>query len=145
VVPHLSHRHQVYLFPNPFYRVAWGNSTAALKQQMGTDYLPYEPEELARSIGSSSVQFVALQPHAATFPLTYEKYCEVVVAFLGHRAYGIVALGENAILLERGADHSRGLDLLARRCGVQIDSNGGLGRAFRAYAALASNVPQDPR
>ncbi|MBI3921010.1 MAG: DUF2079 domain-containing protein [Armatimonadetes bacterium] len=136
VVPHLSHRRQIYLFPNPFYRVSWGGTVAALKQQMGTGYPPHNQNQMARAIASSTIEYVALQPRGAIFPLTPEKNRTLSIDLLRHQAYGIVAIGENIILLRRGADRRRGFHLLAKQTGVPIASERDIAQAFRVMAGL---------
>lgn len=136
LVPHLDHRLHIYTFPNPFYRVAWGNSAAALEQEDGKDYSPCPPKQLLRAIATSPVQYVMLLTSGSIFPLTPpDRYCYFAVAVLRSPDYGVVDGGYGAILLRRGADHRRGLALLARRLGASKIDDKNVGVVFRELIA----------
>lgn len=130
---HLSHRMQVYTFPNPFYQASWGNSAQTLHQQMGEEYAPCPPEQLAERIRQSSIEYVMLCPLTATFPLT-SNYPYFAVMVLQNPSFGIVDIGSDCVLLRRNANHQRGLRGLERASGVRIKQPSDIGKAFRIWA-----------
>lgn len=150
LLPHLDHRRRVYAFPNPFQSVASGPGARALRQMEYRDYSDQSWAALQASLAAGPVEYVALAPSASTFPVAPDKYPAFVVALLHSRAYGIVSLGQKAIILRRGADHAWGLRQLSARSGVVIpavtkaDSGAGerraLGRAVKGWLAGAASV-----
>ena len=70
LIPHLSHRVNIYTFPNPFYHVAWGNTFQALQQEDGEDYSPCSPNKLDYAITNSSIQYIILSVQGTIFPLS---------------------------------------------------------------------------
>lgn len=55
----LADRPELYLFPNPFQRVAWGSSPQALADQSGTHVDPPSPGAFRRSLEETCVDYVA--------------------------------------------------------------------------------------
>ena len=144
LLPHLDHRLRVYAFPNPFQSVASGPGARALRQMEYRDYSPPGWGALQSSLAASSVQYVVLAPSTSTFPLSPDKYPGFVVALLHSPSYGIVSLGQKALVLRRGADHAQGLRLLGSRGAILIPSDGSaserraLGQAVQGWLAGAS-------
>lgn len=123
---HLSHRRSIYTFPNPFFEKVWGGG-GAVRRDLETDAgLSIRPPRLKlhEAIARAPVEYVALCPYTRRFPLANETFAECVTILLQNPAYGIVAIGESAILLRRGADYERGLRLLQRRARVHIAGAG---------------------
>ncbi|MCL5283449.1 MAG: DUF2079 domain-containing protein [Armatimonadetes bacterium] len=120
LIPHIDHRRLIYLFPSPFYRVAYGDSVQALKQQVGMDYPPYHPRQVANAIDNSTIEYVVLQPRGCIFPMMQNNLRPLLVLVFRSPNYGIIAIRGDTILLRRGADHRAGLALLARASGTPI-------------------------
>ncbi len=149
LLPHLDHRRRVYAFPNPFQSVASGPGARALRQMEYRDYSPQNWAALQGSLSAGPVEYVALVPSVSTFPLPPDKYPSFVVALLHSPAYGIVSLGQKAMVLRRGADHVQGLKMLSASSGVVIpaspQADGGAGerralsRAVKGWQAGASS------
>ena len=68
---HLTHRDNLFLFPNPFIVAAWGNSPESLVQQGTAEYRPLTRGALRRGMEAVSVDFVVLSEYEfrSEFPL----------------------------------------------------------------------------
>jgi uncharacterized membrane protein len=133
LLPHITHRLQIYLFPNPFYPVAFGNSVPALEQQMGTNYPPFHPGEAAQTIADSKVDYIALQPKGCIFPMLPGNLWPPLTETLKSPYYGIIAIEGDTILLQRGASHKNGILLLSKKCGMKIRNEGDIDKAAKSY------------
>jgi hypothetical protein len=132
LVPYLSHRRYVYSFPNPFYRVAWGSSVRTLEQLDGTNYLPYSPAMIDKALEDSTVEYIALCPSTATFPLNSTLYSSVVSTVLQNPKYAVIRVNPVALLLRRSADYGAGIALLKRFTGVPLRARNGFAHTMRA-------------
>ena len=140
LMPRLAHRREVYMFPNPFLPAAWGYGTQAMRQMGAEGYGPPDPSMIGRAAQGSAVEYVVLCPPTTAFPLAPHDPLSVdyAVAVLESPAYGIVAVGRDALVLRRGAGHLAGLRLLSARSGVNIYSDRDVGVAFGAWTAAQS-------
>ncbi len=129
LLPHLSHRRLVYAFPNPFQTVAAGSGARALRQMEYRDYSPESWAALQSALSASRVEYVVLAPPTSTFPVPPRQYPRFLTAMFSSPSYGIVSLGQKALVLRRGADHAAGLRLLAARSEIAIPSRGAGERA----------------
>ncbi|MCL4358276.1 DUF2079 domain-containing protein [Patescibacteria group bacterium] len=120
LVPHLTHRRKIYLFPNPFYQTAYGNSVQVLRQQLGFGYSPISAKELDQTFARSTIEYIALVQIGPTFPLLKNDYQCLVLAALKSKNYGIDAINSSAIILKRGANYQNGLKILSRETGVTV-------------------------
>jgi uncharacterized membrane protein len=127
---HLSHRHQVYMFPAPFYPVSVGPGVRALRQQSGQELPPFSAAEFAIRATNLHVAYVVLCPRDGAFPIQPKLYANLAINLLQSPAYGIISMDNYTILLRYGADHLAGLRLFAQRSGVPIINDNDLGRAF---------------
>ena len=68
-VPHLSHRNEIYLFPNPFKTHYWGN----LSEEVPLKYVDYV---LVDKVGNRKDIQTLIDPLVAnsTYSLKYEAY-----------------------------------------------------------------------
>lgn len=135
LITSLGHRPQVFMFPNPFYAVATGHGVQALRQQYGKDYPVYDWSTLNQAINNSTVEYVTLCPPTSTFPLSPIRYPHFAAAILENGTFGIIDIGQDTVLLRRGADHQRGLRLLEEKAGVTIVDKKDIRRAFHAWIA----------
>ncbi len=133
LIPHIDHRRLIYLFPNPFYQVACGDSVSALKQQVGLDYPPYHPRQVANAIDNSTIEYVVLQPRGCIFPMLQKNLWPLLVVMLRSPNYGVIAIRGDTILLRRGADHKGGLALLARASGTPIRQDIDVEKSVKTY------------
>lgn len=108
----LSHREQLYHFPNPFQKVVSGGTRQALVEiaTLGKVELT---ADFAKSLEQAPVEYVALSPGSRCFPLSPQAMQEATLLLLTTQAYGVEEVGQGLILLRRGADHAAGLDKLA--------------------------------
>ncbi len=136
VLPHLTHRTKIYLFPNPFYPVANGDSVPALQQQVGEDFPVFNSNQVSQNIADSKVDYIILQPKGCLFPLLEYNLWSSLMAVFKSKAYGIVAIAGDTFLLKRGADHRKGIQLLARVCGEKISNEDDIEKALKAYLNL---------
>lgn len=124
LLSHLDHRVRVYAFPNPFVSVASGPGAQALRQMEYQD----DPatsgarieKAITKALPAAQPEYVFLAPATSTFPLAPRQYPVFVTALLHSPAYGIVSLGDQTLLLRRGADHTAGLRWLAARSGMAV-------------------------
>lgn len=131
--PHLSHRTEIYTYPNPFSQNAWGGSRHALQEIKSINSSNLSPA-LRERIAAAPVEYVALCPPTSRFPLSSDNYLRCTTALLQSPAYGLIALGESTALLRRGADHAAGLRRLEERSGVQIHDAQDVEKAFQRWA-----------
>lgn len=119
LMPRLCHRREVYMFPNPFQRAAWGNGPEAMRQMGADGYSAPDVGQLKHAVAGASVEYVALCPPTTAFPLAPHDplYLAFLVPLVQSPSYGIVAIGQDTVILRRGADHASGLRLLAQRTG----------------------------
>jgi uncharacterized membrane protein len=115
LVPHLSHRRQIYLFPNPFQPAAWGNTPAALRQQMMRDFQPDSPQQLQQRLAQSEVDYVVLCPKTTLWPLTAEQFQHFARALRNSPHYGVIVARHDVVVFQRGADAAAGRRLLQHR------------------------------
>lgn len=112
LVPHLAHRRQIYLFPNPFVPVCYGNGAEAVLQQRGG--LGLQPS-LVPGLRARKIDFIALGPlDEEQWPLGGWAAAKALYEVLREEGYGVVTAGEGLILFQRGAPHREGLALLRR-------------------------------
>lgn len=137
LMPHLGHRNRLFLFPNPFQKAAWGYGAAAMQQMGAQGYSKPHSAEIQKAAAAASVEYVALCPATTAFPLppTDPLYPRFVVPLLQSPAYGIIAIGQDTLLLRRGASHQQGLRLLAQRAGRRIAQEQDVAKAFQAWTA----------
>jgi len=115
LVPLLAHRREIYLFPNPFHPFMWGASEEALKEQMGRKKITLlPPNRFLQRLTQTPVEFIALMPQTHLGPLRKTDYSALAVSVLTCPAYGVIAVQDGVIILQRGADFLLGL----RRLGV---------------------------
>lgn len=136
-MPRLAHRCSLYLYPNPFQRAAWGYGEQAMRQMGAEGFAAPDPAQLEQAVSQSGVEYVALCPPTPAFPLAPHDplYFDFTIPILRSPAYGVVGIGQDTLILKRGADHVRGLRLLAERSGVTIRGGADVERAFRVWTA----------
>ncbi len=108
----VSRRKTIYHFPNPFQRNVFGGTRQALVEIAAMDTASLKPE-FSENIKRTPVEYVALSPNSARFPLSFNACMEGVTLLLKSPSYGVEAVGRGLILLRRGADYTSGLDKLA--------------------------------
>jgi hypothetical protein len=133
MVPHFDHRILIYTFPNPFYKVAWGNTREALNQEDMLDYPPYSEKQFQASVSQSNVEYILLTPSGAVFPLTKDIYQKLISDILRNPDYGIIDCSYGTILLRHGANHLQGLTLLAKTVGVPCITDQNVTAIFCKY------------
>ena len=114
LIPHLSNRSNIYMFPNPFVQLAWGNSVQALKQQQG-NYDIISSVNLALQFSSIKVDYIAIAPRTLQWPLfksDQDRYVMNQLFLSSH--YGVIYAQNGLIILKRGANHRKGLEQLHR-------------------------------
>ncbi|MFA5505321.1 MAG: DUF2079 domain-containing protein [Vulcanimicrobiota bacterium] len=57
---HFSQRERLFLFPNPFVRVAWGNTSGSLVQQSSNEYRPVSRGAVRRGLEAVSLDCIVL-------------------------------------------------------------------------------------
>lgn len=111
LVPHLAHRKEVYLFPNPFQRAGYGPSPTTLKQLDGRLWVkPVKVKVLHKRMKEKSVEYIVLKAgRQNTWPLKPEYYERTAIGALTCESYGVVAVKGDVVVLKRGADFGLGL------------------------------------
>ena len=132
-IPHLDHRRTIYTFPNPFVPTTWGYGARALRQMEQKQLILSTRYRRRLAVSKGSVDYIVLNPSTTIWPLLPPHYDGYVMAAVESPAYGIVALGKKTVLLKRGANHQKGLRVLANRTGVAIWDAQTTDRAFRAW------------
>lgn len=135
LLSHLSHRRTLYTFPNPFHRRAWGNTVQARREmETGADCI-VDPAQLNQAITKAPVEYIILCPPTGRFPLSNAVFETCLPILLKNRSYAIIAIGESTILLQHGADHQHGLDLLGQRSRMRVSNVSDEAKALRLWLA----------
>jgi uncharacterized membrane protein len=108
----VSGRRTIYHFPNPFQKIVYGGTRQALVEIAALDSAHLTPE-FAANVRHAPVEYVAINPNAAHFPLSFNACMEAATILLKTPSYGVEAVGQGLILLRRGADYNKGLSKLA--------------------------------
>jgi len=110
-VPHLAHRREIYLFPNPFQRAGYGPSAETLKQLDGRLWVkPLKVKVMHRRMKEKRVDYIVLKAgRQNTWPLKPDYYEQTAIAVLTCRSYGIFAVKGDIVVLKRGANFELGL------------------------------------
>ncbi|MFZ8854345.1 MAG: DUF2079 domain-containing protein [Armatimonadota bacterium] len=110
-VPHLAHRREIYLFPNPFQRAGYGPSAETLKQLDGRLWVkPLKVKAMHRRMEEKRVDYIVLKAgRHNTWPLKPDYYEQTAVAVLTCRSYGVFAVKGDIVVLKRGANFDLGL------------------------------------
>ncbi len=95
LLPHLIHRKEAYMFPNPFITFMYGKEFWLL--QNGTEE------------GQSKVEYVVLDFSKVSPSYSAELYASFVAEFLNNRNYGLVRLEDSYALFRKGSDYGKGL------------------------------------
>jgi uncharacterized membrane protein len=123
LVPHLSARRQIYMFPNPFWPLCTGPSRLALRQQLGMDHPFLDPASYHRRLAASQVDYLVLGHRLnriyASFPFRQGGDLPYLAETLRNPAYGLVQDEAGIWVLKRGANHAAGL----RRIGVPSEAS----------------------
>jgi len=112
LVPHMSQRTNIYLFPNPFLKWGWGANRVALREQLGAPALVLDRKTFHNRMRVSDVEFVVIAVWDTAFPLGAAQLARYARYALSCRCYGLVARTQSIVLLRRGADHESGLQML---------------------------------
>ncbi|MCS3921148.1 DUF2079 domain-containing protein [Fervidibacter sacchari] len=110
-VPHLAHRREIYLFPNPFQRAGYGPSAETLKQLDGRLWVkPLKVKVMHRRMKEKRVDYIVLKAgRQNTWPLKPDYYEQTAIAVLTCRSYGVLAVKGDMVVLKRGANFELGL------------------------------------
>ncbi len=115
----LSHRTQVYTFPNPFFERGWGNTLAARRQLESSEDADTIPANFEAQVDRAAVEFIVLCPSSDQFPLSQDALDKSIIRLLRRPAYGLVFVGDHILVWQRGASYQRGLERLHRRAASQ--------------------------
>ncbi|MBI3036859.1 DUF2079 domain-containing protein [Candidatus Woesearchaeota archaeon] len=97
LLPHLSHRKEAFMFPNPFITFMYGPSSQQQLQQPAAEILPdYVILDLSRV--------------SPTYPLG--NYTTFVADFVNNGNYGLVKLEDSYALFKKGSSYADGLCVL---------------------------------
>jgi len=129
LVPHLAHRKEIYLFPNPFQRAGYGPSPSTLKQLDGRLWVkPLAVNALHKRMREKPVDYIVLKAgRQNTWPLKPEYYDKTAIGVLTCKDYGVVLVEGDLVVLKRGADFWLGLAKL----GVPIHQLTAFGKSSR--------------
>ncbi|MCS7265015.1 MAG: DUF2079 domain-containing protein [Armatimonadetes bacterium] len=111
LVPHLAHRKEVYLFPNPFQRAGYGPSPTTLKQLDGRLWVkPLKVKVLHKRMKEKAVEYIVLKAgRQNTWPLKPDYYEQTAIGVLTCESYGVLAVKGDLVVLKRGEDFWLGL------------------------------------
>ena len=129
----LSHRREIYLFPNPAFVSQYGPSIQAQLQVDHGDERQCPSGLFQARLAQSGVDYIALCATPATVS-RLSRSCSIDA--LESPAYGVIATARHAILLCRGAEHLDGLRRLSKMCGCAVDDKAGIARAYDTWIAL---------
>jgi hypothetical protein len=139
LMPALSERKQVYIFPNPFYRSCWGPTAEALAQQEGQGFAEWPVQQYEHAMASAPVEFVLLG-RQSNIVIPQTIYEGLQAALLDCPRYGIVDICGEYALLRRGMDHAAGLRMLEASSGTAIHTRADLLRAYWLVKDRAASI-----
>ncbi len=125
LLPHLTHRKEAYMFPNPFITFMYGKEFWLL--QNGT------------AEGQSKVDYVMVDLSRVSPSYNAELYGRFIANFLNNRNYGLAKLDDSYALFRKGSDYGSGLCKLnayfttSTASAVRIDLGKTLEEANRIY------------
>jgi uncharacterized membrane protein len=116
IVPHLTHRKRIYMFPNPFQSCWWGNELLGTAGQIGVHKFRVLPlAEIRKRIAASDVEYVVLgRAYLYGSPVPYDDYLYLARALLTDPHYGVVSLDGGLVILRRGAPRDRSSSLVQK-------------------------------
>lgn len=115
LLSYMSHRKQIYTFPNPFLERAWGNTLKARRELEQFGGYHGRPPHLQADVDAAKVEYVALLPRANNpFPMNQSNVEDYLLALLKSPSYGIIFMDRHGILFRRHAPHREGWRLLAK-------------------------------
>ncbi len=136
LLSYMSHRKQIYTFPNPFLERAWGNTLKARRELEVFGGYNKRPPRLQAEVDAAKVEYVALLPRTGTFPITQSNFEDYLLALLKSPSYGIVFMDGHGILFHRGAPRRAGWQLLAKAAGTRVSNEKQMEAAFWTWMAL---------
>lgn len=102
----LARRKELYLFPNPFQKMAWGNRPQALVEQAVRECHPLSPGAFRRAQEATEVEFVVLEPGlASSFPLRGPDRHYYYQELKRSRTFGLVKAEAGTVIFSRGQSH----------------------------------------
>ncbi len=125
LLPHLTHRKEAYMFPNPFMTYMYGKEYWLL--QNGT------------AENQGKVDYVVMDLSRVSPSYNTELYGTFVAEFLNNNNYGLVKLDDSYALFRKGSDYGKGLCTLNKyfttstAAAVKIDLNKTLNEGNRIY------------
>ena len=99
LLPHLAHRKQAYMFPNPFTRFMYGEDYWTM--QNGTEE------------AQAMVEYVILDLTRTSPSYNASLYAQFVKDFINNRNYGLERMEDGYSLFKKGSDYEKGLCNLA--------------------------------
>ena len=124
MLPHLAHRKEAYMFPNPFITFMYGKE--------------YWKLENGTKEGQSKVDYVLLDLSRASPSYSAELYTSFVAEFVNNRNYGLDKLEDGYAVFRKGGNYGSGLCRLSGyfkspvNAAVRIDLNNALSDENRA-------------
>ena len=121
--PHLTNRSQLYQFPNPFIKRAYGGTVKDLAEVIENDETTLSPEQINTILtGSFTLEYVVICPSGHLFPLSGTNFTLAVTTLLQSRNYETEYVGNYVILLKRVKYKTAILKLFSERIGIELSS-----------------------
>lgn len=95
LLPHLTHRKEAYMFPNPFIMFMYGKEFWLLQNGTAED--------------QNKVDYVVMDLSRTSPSYSAELYANFVAEFLNNRNYGLVKLEDSYALFKKGGNYSEGV------------------------------------
>jgi uncharacterized membrane protein len=108
LLPHLTHRKEAYMFPNPFTTFMYGREFWVLEE--GTEE------------GQTKVDYVVMDLSRVSPSYSLERYTVFVSDFVDNDNYGLIKLDDSYALFMKGADYGKGLCELDEYFSTSTDS-----------------------
>jgi uncharacterized membrane protein len=112
IVPHLSSRRYIYVFPNPFQKVAWGATRQALREQYGVRTITLSRCEFHARSRSHPVDYVVVDISDSPFPVGQTQFEQYARYMLSNPSYGIVARSGTVVVFRYAASYELGMKML---------------------------------
>ncbi len=121
--PHLTNRVQLFQFPNPLIKRAYGGTVNDLAEVIENDETTLSQEQI-HSIGTCNValDYIAICPTGHLFPLSEKNFTTAVITLLQSRNYETEYVGNYLILLKKVEPGTATLKQFSDRIGMELTS-----------------------
>lgn len=136
LLENLSHRKELYTFPNPMFTAGWGGGSKALDNFYGQNYHTFDTVDFHAKMKRGGIQYIIISNSVDTFPLNESLHFQCVQASISSTDFGIIQVNRSALVLQSGANHVDGLRLFESYCHLHSPSNEDVSTLVNAWRQM---------